>query len=359
MGLFNRNKTKAAEPTADQYVNDKLSSYFTGGNMFEMDVELKAQHEKSKISLASGYNDNYSSVDAAINSTIEPFKYIDYYLLKQWGMYFTNLFRWESNSPKLDEKIKKLLYYGFFNGESALFYNPVSCEWDVVLIAEKEIGFYGNIRKVKYYYTPTFDKQQRPLPKNIFTSTDPSRFVFYTFRTDALSCWVWLWPAVRIQQMLLNQINVANIISNKQIMLSIDNETDNKKELETFLSPLRFWIFGRAKLKLEDSIKRLTDQEQLTISEKYLEIYRQTMDIYHDIFGYRNNSDFKKERNVSNEVDASQSMFDNIQNEYFFNFDLFIRNLQANSHFYGVIKNLKQKEVDDNETERSDNSNDL
>lgn len=346
MGFFNRTKTKSQD-NSNQYVEDKLSSYFSGGNMYDMDVALQAQHEKSKISLSSGYNDNYTSVDAAINSTIEPFQYIDYYLLKQWAMYYTNLFRWQSDSVKLDEKIKKLLYYGFFNGESALYYNPVSLEWDVVLIAEKEMGFYGNIRKIKFYYSPTFDKANRPLPKNLFTSKDPGRFVFYTFRTDALSCWVWLWPAVRIQKMLLNQINVANIISNKQIMLSIDNETDNKKELETFLSPLRFWIFGRAKLKLEDSIKRLTDREQLTISEKYLEIYRQTMDIYHDIFGYRNNADFKKERNVSNEIEASQSMFDNIQNEYFFNFDLFIRNLQNNIHFKGSIINLKEKEVDD------------
>lgn len=358
MGFFNR-KTKSVETTPDQYVQDKLSSYFTGGNMYEMDVELKAQHEKSKISLSSGYNDNYASVDESINKVIEPFQYIDYYLLKQWAMYFTNLFRWKSSSAKLDEKIKKLLYYGFFNGESALYANPVSGNWDVVLIAEKEIGFYGNIRKIKYYYTPTFDKQQRPLPKHVFSSTEPERFVFYTFRTDAMSCWVWLWPAVRIQKMLLNQINVANIISNKQIMLSIDNETDNKKELETFLSPLRFWIFGRAKLKLEDSIKRLTDQEQLTISEKYLEIYRQTMDIYHDIFGYRNNADFKKERNVSNEIDASQSMFDNIQNEYFFNFDLFIRNLQANIYFADRIENLKEKEVEENATESGDSSTNI
>lgn len=359
MGFFNKKSTTINTADVDKYVESKLASYFTGGNWFDMNVALEAQHDKSKINLGNGYNDNYDDIDASIDSTIQPFRYIDYYLLKQWAMYFTNLFRWESNSYKIDEKIKKLLYYGFFNGESALYFNPVSCEWDVVLIAEKEIGFYGNIRKVRYYYTPTFDKNERPLPKYIFTSTDVNRFVFYKFRTDAMSCWVWLWPAVRIQNMLLNQINVANIISNKQIMLSIDNETDNKKELKTFLSPLRFWVFGRAKLKLEDSIKRLTDQDQLTISEKYLEIYRQTIDIYHDIFGFRNNSDFKKERNVSNEVDASQSMFDNIQNEYFFNFDCFIRALQASPYFRYTIKNLKTKEVEPDETERSDNSANL
>lgn len=354
MGWFRRNKTNNQNLTP--YQEEKLSSYYSGGNMYDSDVELEALGEKANISL-SGYSGNMKDIDDLINSTIKPLSYLDYYLLKQWCMYFTNLFRWETNDPDLDEKIKLMLYYGFFVGESALYFNPVSHRWDVVMISRKDRGFYGTLRSVSYYYNPTFDNENWKEPQEIFTSTEVQRFVFYKFRTDALSCWVWLWPAVRIQNLLLSQINVANLISNKQIIFKVTNSNDSKKELENFINPLRFWTYGRDGISLGESIKRLTDKEDLTVSEKYLEIYRQTTDIYHDLFGYRNNSDYKKERNVTGEVNASQSTFNNIQNEYYFNFDVFCRKLQGNMYFTGIIKNLKKEGEDD--TISSNNARDI
>lgn len=349
MGWFRRNKENNTNSNLSTYEMEKLSSYYTGGNMWDADVNLQAVSEKANISL-SGYASDMKDIDAMIAKKIQPLSYLDYYLLKQWCMYFTNLFRWETNDPVLDEKIKLMLYYGFFVGESALYFNPVSHNWDVVMISKKEIGFYGSLRSVSYYYTPTFDSENWEEPKEIYTTTETNRFVFYKFRTDALSCWVWLWPAVRIQNLLLGQINVANLISNKQIILKVTNSTDSKKELENFLDPYRFWLYGRDGITLGESIKRLTDKEDLTVSEKYLEIYRQTLDIYHDLFGYRNNSDYKKERNVTGEVNASQSTFNNIQNEYYFNFDVFCRKLQGNIYFTGVIRNLKKEGENDVES---------
>lgn len=143
---------------------------------------------------------------------------------------------------------------------------------------------------------------------------------------------------------LLKQVIVCSLINNKIIEIQQDKKTDNVKSLlENFIKPLKFWYIKRRLASLDSSIKVVENVDGLIeVTSKYLEIYDGMLDAYYHLFGIRNNVDYKKERNVSSEVQASQSFFDRMENEYLKMFKIFMKDFKNKAHI-----EIKLKEEND------------
>lgn len=309
------------------------NSWMSGGGLFAMNEQLKAQGEKQRLTWKEMYEE-LEGVDADIQSYTNNLVTPKYFLFWNLCNYYTNLFQYNTNNVDLNNEIKKMLTIGFFNGKAALYFNPVSDRWQAVAIENINYTRYGTVKG--YRINLHFDIENGDLgnynPDYTITNVEPNRIVYYQTKQHGFSCWVWLREFINTQQQLLNQISVSNLINNKIIGFELSNKDDSKSAIKSFLNPTRFFFYTRKEASLSKMIKFVSEFNDVSISERYLEIYRQTIDIYKDMYGIRNNTDYKKERNVSDEVNATQQWFDVLENELFTQFRLFVQRFNQNIH---------------------------
>lgn len=371
MGFFKKKEQPTnTTPTNDEFKTDPIgdNQYISGGNLFQMNEQAKAIEEKEKLSwngepIGEGDVDSIDKEIANTTRDTTPYKYYQYIQLCN---YFINLYKYKCSNVSLLEQIKKMQMIAFFNGTAGLYKVPTLNKWIAVSIDSISSNEYDELEEVtintKYifddkkerdeYYTPD-KKYNRVLRKE-----DLEDLVIYKMRSNGASCWVWAREYINNQNRLLNQISVCSLINNKIIAFVMDSKNDNKKSLLSFLKPNRFWIYTRNSNKMNDSIKILNDMLDTDVTVKYLDIYRQTMDIYNDYLGIRNNTEYKKERNTVDEVNAEQGWFDCIEYEFYFNFFVFIEKFNEKSSDKVILDEFKRSN-DNNDVNRSNNQEEL
>lgn len=364
MGLFRKKEEKE---TNNKEVNSGNldfignNNYISEGNNFQFIEQAKVKEAKSKMSW------NGIPLDDAIEGEVEskileytnettPFKYYQYY---QLANYFINLFKFECEDIGLFEAIKKAQLIAFFNGRAGLWWSGVAKKFIPVAISKVEVNEYDEIKSVTINTYFNFDDVNRQLDnyklnEKFNRNVDAKEVVLCSIRSNAMSCFIWLREYVNMQNRLMSQISMCSLINNKILSFNMDSKNDNKKSLLSFLNPSRFWIYNRQSTKLNDSVKLLTELIDSDLTVKYLEIYRQTMDMYSDYIGIRNNTEYKKERNTVDEVNAEQGWFDAIEYEFFINFKLFIDKLNNYPTMNSKVTYQDFRRSND-DTERSNN----
>lgn len=367
MGLFNK-KPKQDVPQSD-FIGD--NNKISNGNMFEMYEQAKTKDEKLELSWGGEpfQTDDIDSIDVETNKWLKkttPQKYYQYY---QLCSYFTNLFGYEIDDVELSQAIKKTQMIAFFNGKAGLYYSELANKYIPVSISEFKKDKYGTIQEIKIntnYNNANGDVNYKPNIEDEMW-VNGSNVIIYKHKNNEMSCYIWCKEYVEAQQRLLNQLGVCTLISNKIISFTMSSKDDNKKSLLSFLNPSRFYIYSRHSTKLNDSVKILDEIINSDVSLKYLEIYRQTMDIYSDYIGIRNNTEYKKERNTVDEVNAQQGWFDALEEEFYFNFKMFMEQLNKSPFTKNKVTYQQYKRSNDkqkggesiNDIERSNNTGQL
>lgn len=364
MGLF---KKKEPKNTGDinSFIgnNNKISN----GNMFEMYQEAEIKNQKLNLEWSSDgpYSESIGDdVDRAIygwvkNTTPQP--YFQYYTLCN---YFTNLFVYYTDDLELMQAIKQAQVIAFFNGKSGLWINKTVNKVIPVAIVEYDQDNYGTIKRVKIntHYNWSDPNKSYALDHKYDLWINIGDIIPYTFKHNGMSCFVWCREYVTVQNRLLNQIGVCSLISNKIVSFTMESKNDNKKSLLSFLNPTRFFIYSRQNSRFADSVKILTELIGSDLTPRYLDIYRQTMDIYSDYLGIRNNTEFKKERNTVDEVNAEQGWFNALEQELYFNFMMFMEKINKHPAINTIVtyqdftrsnQDVEEEQLDD--TQASDN----
>lgn len=318
-----------------------LNNYISNGSWFAANEQIKAQSEKAKLTWAnidSELNDVDKEILNYTGDTV-PQKYFIYW---QYCIYFTNIFKYETNSAYMNSQIKKMLSIGFFNGKAGLYYNDITKRWQAVAVNRVHTTPYGTIRgydiSLTYNFNITDGDDVKRTQDEYMRYVPARKLVYYQMKQHGFSCWVWLRELVNIQERMLKQITVCNLIDNKIIGVSVENKTDLIGMLKNYLNPYKWFIKYRDSNSLTKDIKFLNkDNANVDISLKYLEIYRQTMGVYKDMYGIRNNLDFKKERNLTGEINATQQWFDIVEGELTEQFALFVERLSENPLYTGEI----------------------
>lgn len=151
-------------------------------------------------------------------------------------------------------------------------------------------------------------------------------FIF-KWNQQTIGAYVLMLPFCRLQQMWLNQITILSILQSKQFYVKQTLKGEDKSWVKNFLNPKLIWLVIRKGLGLTDKVEMIDNTSLLQNISVAIDNYKKLVDIYNDIFGVKNNTDFKKERNVSDEIEASQDQFNALQNEYITNFCIFAKEI--------------------------------
>lgn len=371
MGFFNKYKKEVPTPSTPKITPEQKefigdNQFISGGNLFQMNEQAKAIEEKEKLEWNGEPIDDQDTVvlDNQIANTTKhttPYKYYQYIQLCN---YFINLYKYECEDVELLEQIKKMQMIAFFSGRAGLFRLPIKNKWVAVSIESTKTNDYDELEEVtintKYIFDENVERDGTYTPdkkyNRVLQNEDLNDLVIYKMRNNGASCWIWAREYINVQNQILNQISVCSLVNNKLIAFVMDSKNDNKKSLLSFLRPNRFWIYTRQSNKMNDSIKILKDIIDTDITVKYLDIYRQTMDVYSDYLGIRNNTEYKKERNTVDEVNAEQGWFDAIEYEFYFNFYLFVEKFNKKSNVKIKLDDFgrsnEQDDVNTNNNER-------
>lgn len=359
MALFNKT-SKAIDDIQAQIDQFKtvFDSYVSNGNFYAINKKLEQYEELRNIPPINGMNEeqNIDDIDSSILGSVKPFIPQKIFMFWNYCQYFNNIIQYEVDDPDAWIELIRMQNIAFWNGQAAMYYNPVQKEWRAVALWDVEYDHNHKFKSAKIAYEYNYDQQimrEEYHPDNMITVDNPDHLAMYSFKSNGYSAWVWLKEMIEIQMQLLKQVIVCSLINNKIIEIQQDKKTDNVKSiLENFIKPLKFWYIKRRLASLDSSIKVVENVDGLIeVTSKYLEIYDGMLDAYYHLFGIRNNVDYKKERNVSSEVQASQSFFDRMENEYYKMFKIFMKDFKNKS---GIEIQLKE---DQNDIRQSQNPN--
>lgn len=289
----------------------------TGGSFFASKQNLKARESVINTQFLMKTVDE--GVKKYLNS--ENFTYNLYFLLQQQADYFTNLVPFRFNDKLLTENIYKVIRCAVIYGKAAIWWTK-----------EGIIPYYiAHVEYSPFTGKPVYMKAQ--LVDNVFSqkALEPTikEFVEFDIKKDenafenvyilnSSSCGFgglirWL-PFLKQFDNLLKMLYVHSYSYMKFIMYDVKDTSYVDKELELFFNnQLPFLINLGDENLLRNKFKEFNfESSGKSAIFDYLDKFLET---YYNLIGRRFNVDFKKERNVTSEVEASQDNFDVLQNE--------------------------------------------
>lgn len=311
------------------------------GNSYDVYQALEAQ---KKVDLSNVDGSSSNNVIANVNSSIsnltskivEENLINEYFLLQLHANYFCGTIEYECDNPTFKSAIQKLIRIAFIYGKACLYLKSEN-EIGAMYVSNIKSDAFGNIEEIvlgngddsltkkalekgddyKGYHLITFTKEEDI--KNCF---------IFNWGTKGLSAWITIWPFVKQQHMLMKMLNIQAFSYNKKFVYKVGNPNVVSTELDMFMDPTNPFF---TLIATDDDTSNRFDSIELKSSSNardFIAFYREYCDIWYQIIGKQSNVDFKKERNVSNEVDASQKAILTIQYDYLIQFEIFIANLK-------------------------------
>lgn len=336
----------------------------SGGNLFQNQVEINATADVAK-SFTKIWNKPfiYSDVNVSeeINRILNNFKINDYYLLKLHSKYFVNIFNFEMDDMEIYYNIKKVIQDAWLNGVSGLLkqgekFIPVH----IVDIKKNETT--GELVEVKYitFGGYTLEQQEKKDTKslNVLSLTEErlKDIAILYWGTDSISAWIVYWPFVKLQNVLIQIMNNHAYIFNKKYVYKIQNKNVVKEEIIKFFSSDNPFIMHLEGTTFENRFQIIDNLEKLDPSS-FIQFYKELVGIYFNIFGRRNNNDFKQERNLVDEIKLTGESIDIIEKDYQDGFKYFVYQLEKMGVKINLIDALKEQEKEQEKQEEEDKDN--
>lgn len=306
----------------------------SNGNYFNFVKNVEVANEKTlNIKLYEDPNEEVSSeIINIVDSVINDKQLNIWWLLLQQANYFVNTIKFTCTSPLLYEKLKQVILIAFLEGKGGLFWDDKLKIWKVCRVVNLEFNKdqilssakvdFNNIEFANNYIT----KDTENLTE--LSASELTNLFIFKWNQQMLGAYVLMLPFCRLQQMWLNQITILSILQSKQFYVKQTLKSEDKSWVKNFLNPKLIWLIIRKGLGLSDKVEIIDNTALLQNISVAIDNYKKLVDIYNDIFGVKNNTDFKKERNVSDEIEASQDQFNALQNEYITNFCIFAERIK-------------------------------
>lgn len=289
----------------------------TGGSFFESKQNLKARESVINSNLLAKKVDE--NVKKYLNS--ENFTYNLYFLLQQQADYFTNIVQFRFNDKLLTENLYKVIRCAVIYGKAAIWWTKEG----IIPYYINHIEYSPSTGKPVYMSCQLVDNvfSQKALEPNfkewvIFDVKKDENAFDNVYILNSSSCGFgglirWL-PFLKQLEKLLTMLYVHMYSYIKFVLYDVKDTSYVDKELELFFNnELPFLINLGDENLMRNKFKEFNfESSGKTALFEYLDKFLET---YYNLIGRRYNVDFKKERNVSAEVDASQDNFDVLQNE--------------------------------------------
>ena len=321
----------------------------TGGDSFETKIELEQQETKMENNIPI-FAKEYSNI---VDELFTPLRYEEFRLLLFQAKYFCSIFPIQSQSVKLNNAIAMCKHIAFMYG--------IGC---IYKTCGKFIPCY--IKDSKRSVLGTYTYLELSIANDVFSSKGvidevPKRFilkaddiendvVFMQWDTLALGAYYMFLPFIKLQANLLDMLTTEGFTLIKKLNYQASSPSVIKDEMKNFFnpkSPFNLSTFIDDEMKSRFKVLNLKEDDK----NNFLQYFEFTMNTYYSLLGRRFNIDMKAERNVSGEIEASQSNFDILEYEHVIQMENFIKDFKNK---YGIdIKDYRDdNEQDNNKTDK-------
>lgn len=288
----------------------------TGGNTLTIKNIIDAVNKNIGISIKAGYVSNAISKanDSAYNS------YNSFWLLQFQADYFANLIDFKFNNVHVNRQIGIAIRLGIIYGSSVLW--KVGNSVVAMYVNKMELNEMGEPSLVKMYRGDYVLMNQslneldlKWVERDLSAIENKENFIIFIpndYNLGGLIKWM---PFIRQLERLLKMLYTHSYSHAKSILYNVKDKKAIKDELELFFSCDNPFIINTGdesilsnKFKEFQAIKNTTNDTDTLV--KYIQDF---LNIYYDLIGRRYNSDRKRERNLVDEIDASQENYDILQ----------------------------------------------
>lgn len=363
---------KTIKKIVDSFIPKDKPTPMSGGNSYDTAIALEVQKQLDLQSiqygnnvrnLATDINNLKQTLDEISNKFVFSKTINPYILLNYQANYFCGTCKFETSDMNLKRMVLNVIRGAFLFGVAGILKEDNNLIQ--YYITNMEWGIDGKLKKCKVYELELMinnvNKLQREPDTNRLAfrelnETQCENLAIFQWGVMGFSAWITIWPFINFQNDLLTMILIQSFIYNKKFIYTTNNFTSIADEMELFFNPTNPFVVNVGATLNKELPNRFTtnDLSNNFDNNDLLDYYNKTIAVYYHIFGRRINNDVKKERNVSNEVQASQENYDIIQSDWLNFFEIFINNLKKIS---GIdIKVVKESFNNEKENNNADNT---
>lgn len=359
----------------------RMSEFFsfkapsTNGNKYEVHKDLQIQEQidintlqQLDKAIKSDARDIETMSEAIrrISEQLVKEKNIDeYFLLQSEADYFCNTCMFETKDIQLRKNIINVIRGAFLFGTAGFYKHSKTDLLEPVYINSMDYDITGRLKSCKILplnvvLSKMNDTKMNFRPDEMLgyrTITDTENIASFSWGTMGYSCWYKIWPFVKLKSMMLQIIIINGYVFNKKWMYKLNNYSNISKEIELFFNPANPFLVNIG--TSEDVANRFSTEEgtKTTNTSDVIDYYNKMMGVYYQILGRRVNSDYKRERNISDEVEASQENYDIIQSDWLNQFAMFIEELKGMGLKVEIVKKEDKQKQEQKENGKDDSNN--
>lgn len=296
-------------------INFQKEVPYTGGNTLSVKELIKTINKNIGINVDSSYISN--AISKANDSNLNA--YNAFWLLQFQTDYFANLIDFKFNNVHVNRQVGIAIRLGIIYGSSVLW----KCGNSVVAmyVNKMNLNEMGEPSLVKMYRGDYVllnqslnDFDLKWIERDLSSIENQENYIVFIpndYNLGGLIKWM---PFIRQLERLLKMLYTRSFSHAKSILYNVKDKKAIKDELELFFSCDNPFIINTGdesilsnKFKEFQAIKDTNNEDNLV---KYIQDF---LNIYYDLIGRRYNSDRKRERNLVDEIDASQENYDILQ----------------------------------------------
>lgn len=346
----------------------------TNGNKYEVHKQLEVQKE---LDLATTEKVNkllrndvadveqMSLAIRRIGDELVAEKNLDpYFLLQAQANYFCNTCKFETDNLALKKMVINVIRGAFMMGCAGIYRNTKMNILEPVYITQMNYGIDGQLKYCKILPLATVITKMNETRNEVLADhlkgyreikdEDCANIASFSWGTLGLSCWITLWPFIKLQDLMLRIITINGYVFNKKWIYKLNNYTNISKEIELFFNPSNPFIINVG--SADDIANRFTTEEgtKTANTDDVIDYYNKMLGVHYHILGRKINNDYKKERNVSEEVKASQENYEIVQSEWLNQFEIFIEELKT----WGLqIECIREEDIQEEQMQEEENNN--
>lgn len=332
-------------------IKDIFKSVITGGNAYETKLELNAIDDLIKTNMET----SLKAVSKAIYSS--PLKtslncYNEWWLLNFMTDYFANIVDFKFKNYKVNRAAMLAIRMGVMFGAGAVL--KVNNKYVPLYISEVITDEYGEPIKIKYnradYMLINQAYSEYDLTKGIQEMEINENLILFMPDNVQIGGLIKWQPFLKQFSNLLKMLYTHSFSYVKSVLYNISDPTAITEEINLYFNLENPFLINTS----DDAILQNKFKEfkinAASGSNDLINYINEFLKIYYDLLGRRYNTDKKKERNLTGEVDASQENFDILQRALRLNIEYFIEEIKDkfNENFTLKSEKMQQEEEEAN-----------
>lgn len=270
--------------------------------------------------------------------------YNTWWLLMFQADYFSNLVDFKIDNYKVNRQIAIAIRLGIIYGSSCLW--KVGNNVTAMYINNLELDEFGNPKRVKMYrgdyvlLSQSLDFKKDGIQWVERDVTDDENFFIFIpndYNLGGLIKWM---PFLLQFENLLKMLNTHGYSYLKTILYNVKDKNALLDELELFFNPENpFLINTGDESVLSNKFKEFQVHKESGDIDGLINYIKEFLNFYYDLIGRRYNSDRKRDRNVVDEVNASQENYDILQRPIIRNINYLLEYVEQKWGYKNMVKN--------------------